>query len=351
MNYTITATEALPQLEGFDAILDVRSPSEFAEDHVPGAQNWPVLSDEERHIVGTLYKQDPLQARRLGAALVARNVARLLDERTADLPKQWRPLVYCWRGGQRSLSLHWFLGQIGFRSRQLVGGYKAYRELVRTELEQRPQDLQWRVLCGLTGSGKTRLLQALAAQGAQVLDLEALAAHRGSVLGRLPDEAQPSQKLFDSRLWAALRALDAARPVYVESESRKIGRVALPPALLQAMRAQGRAVWLDMDVPARVQLLLQDYAHFFDDPQPFCDALDGLVELRGRQRVLGWQQLAREGRWAEVFEALMREHYDPGYAASLQRHFPALAQGWRQTLVDGDPEHLAEAARALIAAG
>ncbi len=351
MNYTITATEALPQLEGFDAILDVRSPSEFAEDHLPGAQNWPVLSDEERHIVGTLYKQDPLQARRLGAALVARNVARLLDERTADLPKQWRPLVYCWRGGQRSLSLHWFLGQIGFRSRQLVGGYKAYRELVRAELEQRPQPLQWRVLCGLTGSGKTRLLQALAAQGAQVLDLEALAAHRGSVLGRLPDEAQPSQKLFDSRLWAALRGLDATRPVYVESESRKIGRVALPPALLQAMRGQGRAVWLDMDVPARVQLLLQDYAHFFADPQPFCDALDGLVELRGRQRVLGWQQLAREGRWAEVFEALMREHYDPGYAASLQRHFPALAQGWRQTLVDGEPEHLAEAARALIAAG
>ncbi|MCF8206692.1 MAG: tRNA 2-selenouridine(34) synthase MnmH, partial [Methylotenera sp.] len=222
MSYTIIAAEALAQLGQFDAILDVRSPGEFAEDHIPGAENWPVLDDEERRIVGTLYKQDPLEARRLGATLVARNVARLLDERTGGRAKTWRPLVYCWRGGQRSLSLHWFLGQIGFRSRQLVGGYKAYRAQVRDDLTRWPERFDYRVLCGLTGCGKTRLLQALADEGAQVLDLEGLAAHRGSVLGALPDRSQPTQKGFDSALWDRLRQLDPARPVFVQSESRKI---------------------------------------------------------------------------------------------------------------------------------
>ena len=316
MSYTIAVEEALAQLGQFDAILDVRSPGEFAEDHIPGAENWPVLDDEERRIVGTLYKQDPLEARRLGATLVARNVARLLDERTGGRPKTWRPLVYCWRGGQRSLSLHWFLGQIGFRSRQLVGGYKAYRAQVRDDLTRWPERFDYRVLCGLTGCGKTRLLLALADEGAQVLDLEGLAAHRGSVLGALPDRDQPTQKGFDSALWARLHELDPTRPVFVESESRKIGRIALPAELLTALHRRGRPVWIDMPEAARVDLLLQDYAHFAADPEGFCQLLDGLVELRGRARVMAWQAQARSGAWPAVFGALMREHYDPGYAGS-----------------------------------
>lgn len=350
MSYTVSAPDALAALAQFDAILDVRSPGEFAEDHIPGAENWPVLDDEERRIVGTLYKQDPLEARRLGATLVARNVARLLDERTGGRAKTWRPLVYCWRGGQRSLSLHWFLGQIGFRSRQLVGGYKAYRAQVRDELQTLPAQFRYRVLCGLTGCGKTRLLQALAAEGAQVLDLEGLAAHRGSVLGGLPDQPQPTQKRFDSALWATLRQLDPARPVFVESESRKIGRVALPAQLLTALHSQGQPLWVDLPAAERVALLLQDYAHFAADPAGFCAMLDGLVELRGRARVAAWQAQARAGDWAGVFEALMREHYDPGYASSLHRHFPALAGTTPLALADTRPDTLRAAARQLLSA-
>ena len=350
MSYTIGVNDALAELDQFDAILDVRSPGEFADDHLPGAENWPVLDDDERRIVGTLYKQDPLEARRLGATLVARNVARLLDERTGGRPKTWRPLVYCWRGGQRSLSLHWFLGQIGFRSRQLVGGYKAYRAQVRADLQAWPERFDYRVLCGLTGCGKTRLLQALSAEGAQVLDLEGLAAHRGSVLGALPDRPQPTQKGFDSALWDHLRRLDPARPVFVESESRKIGRIALPAELLTALHRQGRPLWLDLPEDARVELLLQDYAHFAANPEAFCAMLDGLVELRGRARVHAWQAQARAGDWAGVFAALMREHYDPGYASSLRRHFPAVADTPPLALPDARPDTLRSAARGLIAA-
>jgi tRNA 2-selenouridine synthase len=348
MNYTIGVTDALSELDRFDAVLDVRSPAEFAEDHLPGAENWPVLDDDERRVVGTLYAQDPLAARRLGASLVARNVSRLLDERTGDKTKTWRPLVYCWRGGQRSLSLHWFLGQIGFRSRQLVGGYKAYRTQVRADLDAWPARFAWQVLCGRTGTGKTRLLNALAAQGAQVLDLEALAAHRGSVLGALPDSPQPSQKSFDSALWAALRTLDTARPVFVESESRKIGRITVTDALLEAMRSRGGCVWVSMPEAERVALLLQDYAHFSANPAAFCHALDGLVELRGRARVADWQARAHAGDWAGVFVELMREHYDPGYERSLRGYFPALAQARELPLADGSVDCMSQAARTLL---
>jgi tRNA 2-selenouridine synthase len=349
MSYTTTIGEAVAELDRFDAIIDVRSPAEFAEDHMPGAVNWPVLDDQERHDVGLLYATSPFEARKLGAALLARNVARHLETRTAELPKTWRPLVYCWRGGQRSGSMHWFLGQIGFRSRQLAGGYKAYRAQVREDLQAWPARFDWRVLCGRTGSGKTRLLHALAAEGAQVLDLEALAAHRGSVLGALPDAPQPSQKAFDSGLWSALRGLDAARPVFVESESRKIGRITVPAALLDAMRGErSGCIWIAMPEAARVELLLQDYGHFSADADGFCQALDGLVELRGHARVEGWQQRARAGDWAGVFAELMRDHYDPGYERSLRGHFPALARAREVTLADGSSACMRDAARALV---
>jgi tRNA 2-selenouridine synthase len=352
MSYTTTIAEAVAELDRYDAIIDVRSPAEFAEDHMPGALNWPVLDDQERHDVGLLYATSPFEARKLGSALVARNIARHIETSAVAYPKTWRPLVYCWRGGQRSGSMHWFLGQIGFRSRQLAGGYKAYRSQVRDDLQAWPARFDWRVLCGRTGSGKTRLLHALAAEGAQVLDLEALAAHRGSVLGALPDAPQPSQKSFDTGLWSALRGLDASRPVFVESESRKIGRITVPAALLEAMRGERSAcVWIVMPEAARVELLLQDYGHFSANAEGFCQALDGLVELRGHARVEGWQQRARAGDWGGVFAELMRDHYDPGYERSLRGHFPALARAREVTLADGSPACMRDAARALINEG
>lgn len=347
----VPAAQAIDCLDEYDAIIDVRSPSEFAEDHLPGALNWPVLDDEERRVVGTLYKQvSPLEARKRGAALVARNIARHLEAHGGDKPREWRPLVYCWRGGQRSGAMAWFLGQVGFRTAQLGGGYKAFRSRVREDLQTLPPTLQLRVLCGRTGSGKTRLLQALAQEGAQVLDLEELACHRGSVLGALPDRPQPSQKGFDTLLWHALRRLDPARPVYVESESARIGRLALPEALIERLRVHGECLRVEMDDAARVALLLEDYASFVQRPEQFCRHLEALVELRGRETVRGWQQLAREGRFAEVYAALMREHYDPLYERSMRANFAGLAQAPVVALHDGGPAAMRAAARDLLAA-
>lgn len=344
----IAAAEAVANLGAFDAIIDVRSPAEFAEDHLPGALNWPVLDNEERHRVGLLYKSSPFEARKIGAALVARNIASHIEAHAEPLSRNWRPLVYCWRGGQRSGAMTWFLGQIGFKSRQLQGGYKAYRAQVREVLQTQPAGFDFHVLCGRTGTGKTRLLQTLAGLGAQVLDLENIAAHRGSILGALPERPQPSQKGFDTLLWQQLCGLDPSRPVFVESESRKIGQVRMPEAMYEAMRASDHIYWLDMPAPARVELLLQDYAHFIATPELFCAKLDALVSMRGRERVLGWQALARSGAWAQVFGELMREHYDPGYERSLAGHYPQLEQAERISLADGSAPSLEALARALM---
>src|SRR5512143_247284 len=225
--------------------IDVRTPSEFADDHIPGAQNCPVLDDDERARIGTMHAQvSAFDARRAGAAIVARHIADMLETRFAGKPKDWSPLVYCWRGGKRSSSLAHVLAEIGWRAVQLDGGYRAYRRYVMAALAALPARLRFVVLCGLTGSGKSRLLASLAAEGAQTLDLEALAKHRGSLLGDFPDEGQPSQKWFESQIVDALARLDPARPVYVESESKKIGSVQVPEALLTAIR-EARCVRVD----------------------------------------------------------------------------------------------------------
>jgi tRNA 2-selenouridine synthase len=347
---SLQAADAIEVLPSFDAVIDVRSPAEFAEDHLPGAVNWPVLDDEQRRTVGTLYVQtSPLEARKLGAAMVARNIADHLDRWVRDKPRDWQPLVYCWRGGQRSGTLAWFLDQIGFRTTRLDGGYKGFRGQVRQQLALWPERFRFRVLAGRTGSGKTRLLHALAAEGAQVLDLEALASHRGSILGGLPGQAQPSQKRFDTLLWQALSALDADRPVFVESESKKIGRLQLPDALVVQLHGQGEVLRVAMSDAARLQLLLEDYGFFADEPERFCTLLDGLVTLRGRETVARWQAQARAGDWAGVFAAMMVEHYDPLYNRSIDRHFTGFANAPEVPLADGSAAALQATARALLA--
>ena len=346
---SVTAAETAADLAGFDAIIDARSSAEFGVDHLPGAINWPVLDDAQRRVVGTLYVQtSALEARKLGAVMVARNIADHLERWITDKPRDWQPLVYCWRGGQRSGALAWFLDQIGFRTAKLAGGYKGFRSVVRHDLADWPARFDFRVLAGRTGSGKTRLLQALAAEGAQVLDLEALACHRGSILGGLPGQPQPAQKHFDSQLWQALRLLDASRPVFVESESKKIGRLQVPDALIAHMHRHGRVLRVQMDDAARVQLLLQDYGFFAQDAERFCGLLDGLVTLRGRETVARWQALARSGQWAAVFGQMMTEHYDPLYGRSMDRHYGGLSQAQGVPLGDGGSQALQQAARALL---
>ncbi len=343
----ITADAAIERLTTFDTLIDARSEGEFAEDHLPGARNWPSLSDAERVEVGTTYKQvSAFEARKRGAVLVARNIARHVEREAPGLAREWSPLVYCWRGGQRSGALATVLDAIGFRVHVLEGGYREFRRAVLRDLDTLPERLNFRVLCGRTGSGKSRLLGAMAAAGAQVLDLEALASHRGSVLGPLPGQPQPSQKGFETALWAAMRGFDAARPVWAESESRTIGRLRVPEALLTRLRASP-CVAMQMPLTARVQLLLQDYGHFVLDTESFCERLSGLRELRGRETVSRWQAMAREDRHAEVVEELLLQHYDPIYLRSMSRNYAGFEAAQPLHLPDGSPATLGDAARQL----
>jgi len=311
--------------------IDVRSPAEFAIDHLPGAVNLPVLSDEERRLVGTLHAQDSaFAARRVGAAIVARSIARIVETHCAAKPRDWAPAVYCWRGGKRSASLAHVLNEIGWRAVQLDGGYRTWRRHVVEALTTAPIRFRYVVVCGLTGSGKSRLLAALHAEGAQVLDLEGLARHRGSLLGDLPQDPQPSQKAFDTALLTALEGFAAARPVYVESESRKIGAIQVPDALLDAMR---RAACVRVDTPRelRVALLKDEYLHFIEDPSSLADKLKPLVPVHGPKVIDGWIAAATAGDFDTLVDELLVTHYDPTYGRSILRNFPRHADALRVT--------------------
>ena len=315
------------QLAEFDEIIDVRTPSEFAEDHVPGAVNRPVLSDEERARIGTLYKQvSAFTGRKLGAALVSRNIAEHLEVSFLDKPKSWRPLIYCWRGGKRSEAMMHILREVGWDAHRLDGGYKAYRRTVVADLPRLAHRVVFRVVCGLTGAGKSRLLQTLERLGAQVLDLERLAAHRGSVLGHLPGEPQPAQKMFESRIWWRLQGFDSKAAVFVESESKRIGALQVPDELMDAMR-QSACVQVETDTATRVQLLLEQYAHFLADPAELVLQLDRLAQLHGRAAVERWKALAQRCEWDLLVRELLEHHYDPAYGRSVAAHYPRLNEG------------------------
>ena len=338
-------------LTDFDSVLDARSPSEFAEDHIPGALSCPVLDDAERARVGTLHKQvSSFEAKKLGAALIARNIAGLVERVFAGKPRAWKPLVYCWRGGKRSAALAHVLREIGWDAATLEGGYKAYRRHVVEALAALPGKFSYRVVHGVTGSGKSRFLRALAAAGAQVLDLEQLAAHRGSVLGPLPGEPQPSQKRFESRLLEALSALDASRPVFVEGESRKIGQLQVPAALIEAMRASD-CVLLEADLETRVALLMDEYRHFFTDVAQLNTLLDCLVSLHSRERIAEWKAMAAAGNWSVLVARLLEEHYDPAYRRSAASNYPRLADARTLPLASADPAAFNTLARRLDLSG
>ncbi len=347
--HRVAAEDALAQLASFSAVIDARSESEWAHDHLPGALNWPSLHDDERVRVGTMYKQvSPFEAQKLGAMLVARNIASHIEREVIDKPKHWQPLLYCWRGGKRSGALALILGQIGFKVQVIEGGYKAFRRAMLADLPARVQRLHYRVVCGPTGSGKTRLLHALQGAGAQVLDLEALASHRASVLGLIPGQPQPSQKRFEMRLWETLRALDPAHPVYVEAESKKVGNVTLPDALIDAMRTSA-CLRVDLSGDERVALLLEDYPFFVHDPEFFCRRLETLVALRGRAVVDEWHAQVRAGQTEAVVRDLLVRHYDPGYASSTRRNFTHFDQAATVALPNRSPAALAQAAQTILA--
>ncbi|MBY0269160.1 MAG: tRNA 2-selenouridine(34) synthase MnmH [Burkholderiales bacterium] len=344
-----TSTVTVAQLDQFDEIIDVRSEDEFAEDHIPGAVNYPVLNNAERAEVGTIYKQvSSFDAKKIGAALVSANIARHLREHLLQRPREWRPLVYCWRGGGRSGALAHVLGQIGWRAGQLEGGYKNYRRAVIADLQTLPSRLQWRVVCGMTGTGKSLLLRALRDQGAQVLDLEALAQHRGSVLGNLPDAPQPAQKMFESLVWHALRRFDPERPVFVESESKKIGNLRVPEKLIEAMW-QSACVVIEAGMAVRVALLKDEYAHFLGDTALLNSQLDCLRQLHGGTVIDDWQTLARSESWDQLTVELLVRHYDPAYTRAIHSHYPRLPQARRFQLTAHTTAAMTQLARDVLA--
>lgn len=315
-------------LAGYDTIIDVRTPAEFALDHIPGAVNFPVLSNEERVRVGTIYKQvSPFEAKKIGAALISQNIARHLQEHLLDKPKDWCPLIYCWRGGQRSGAMQVIFRQIGWNADRIEGGYKAFRHQVMVNTEELAKRFRMLIICGATGSAKTRILQQIEAQGGQILDLETLASHKGSVLGNLPDEPQPSQKGFETRVWKRLTELDPTRPVFVEAESRKVGNLHVPEPVIAAMRA---SPCLDVraSMDARVDFLLRDYPYAQQDNAWLLPRLWKLKERQGTSVIEHWQELVEQAQWRTLVRELLELHYDPLYRQSQglnytgKRHWP-----------------------------
>lgn len=313
-----------PWTESYSEIIDVRSPSEYVEDRIPGAINLPVLDDAERAEVGTIYKQiNPFNARKIGAALVAKNISQHLQQHFADKDKDYRPLVYCWRGGQRSNSMAAVLSQIGWRVTVLEGGYKTYRAYVRQQLEQLPTKFTYKILCGFTGSGKTLILRRLQHRGIQVLDLEAIANHRGSLLGeewQVQPTPQPSQKYFESLLLQQLQNFDRDRVVWVESESNKIGQIYLPLPLWQKMK-QSQCIEIQIPIDSRIAFLLREYPYLETHSEFLKNKLVKFKSRYGKQKLNYWFQLIDAEKGEDLVKELLLFHYDPTYSCSIQRDY------------------------------
>jgi tRNA 2-selenouridine synthase len=347
-SHILSLEQFLTQLDQFDQVIDVRSPAEFALDHIPGAVNCPVLNNEERVEIGTLYKQEsPFAAKKLGAALVSRNIATHLENHFLEFPREWRPLIYCWRGGERSGAFTHILNRIGWKAMQLEGGYQGFRRIVIDCLEQSAQQFSFQVICGMTGSGKTRILQELKALGAQVLDLEGLAVHRGSVLGNEPNIEQPSQKAFETALWNALRMLDPKRPVLVESESKKVGGLHIPDELMEKIR-KGVCIELRSSPATRVSWLMREYHHFLTDTNYFKQKLALLTAHYGKVQIAKWNDAIDAGDFPNLVKELLVKHYDPSYSSSIVRNFPNYDREKYVELESDNDQAFAKSAKAII---
>ena len=338
----------LSELDSFDLVIDVRSPAEFALDHIPGSVNFPVLNNDERAQIGTLYKQvSPFAAKKLGAALVSKNIAEHIKNHLLELPREWHPLIYCWRGGERSGAFTHILNRIGWKAMQLEGGYQGFRRTVIDGLEADAKAFTFQVICGVTGSGKTRVLQEIGELGVQILDLEGLAVHRGSVLGNEPNIDQPSQKGFETALWNALRKLDPSKPIFVESESKKVGGLHIPDALMEKIR-NGACIELRSSTQTRVSWLIREYHHFLTGTDNFKDKLALLTAHYGKVQIAKWNEAIDAGNFPELVEELLVKHYDPAYQSSIVRNFPQYQIENFVPLENDSDEAFAKAAKAII---
>ncbi len=333
----------------FSDIIDVRSPEEYELDHIPGSINLPVLDDLERKEVGTIYKDNPFEARRLGAGYVSANAAKHLQTILADKPPEYRPLLYCWRGGMRSRSFTMILKSIGWKAHLIRGGYRTFRQHVVAEIDEffNSESLNLQVLSGLTGVGKTRLLKAIEAEGGQIIDLEGLANHKGSLLGESPTSGQPLQKKFETLLWHHTSQLDLNKPIFIEAESNRIGNVHCPPALWKALNG-ARVVNVNLPTKERIKLLREDYPHFQDSPDELRKLLEVLVRLRGNETVDQWKAQVDAREWDAFVESILINHYDlcyrkPGHEKSNYQEVTANIE-----VKDASPSSYRETAKQIL---
>ena len=335
---------SLTEIDKFDTIIDVRSPAEFADDHIPGAINLPVLDDQQRAEIGTIYKQiNPFTAKRAGAALVAQNIAAHLQTALQDKARDWRPLVYCWRGGQRSGAMAQIFSNIGWHSSVIDGGYKSYRRHVLDCLDHLPEQLSLMIVSGQTGTAKTHILHAASAKGAQIIDLEKLACHRGSLLGSEPGQPQPSQRYFESQLCQALKQCAPSQPILVEAESNKIGNIHVPPAFWAAMR-NAPTIRVTAPIDARVNFLQRDYAHMVNHPELIMPLLSKLKHRHSAKQLAAWNQMIDRKNWPKFIKSLLESHYDPSYQRSgSARRACEMGSVAATTLDHDDIDRLAEA--------
>ncbi len=317
-------------------LIDVRSPSEFKIDHVPGAVNFPALNDYERERVGKIYKLSSFEAKKVGAALICRNVAQNLEKFWTNKPRTWNPVLYCWRGGERSKSVAYILEKIGWKVLLIQGGYKSYRKFTINHIPEFSKKLKFIVVCGLTGSGKTKFLNFLKSKNKQVLDLEKVASHRGSLLGGIPFVKQPSQKMFDSLLMNELKTFDKNKVIYVESESKKIGNVQIPDSLIENMRTSP-CIWLEATDDERVRLLCNDYKHLIVNKNKLKKIMQQILKISNLSKSISYEGLDEQVNLDNFVMELLIKHYDPAYIKSMKKNFIELGDAKIVHMKNGKP--------------
>ena len=300
----------------FDTIIDVRSPLEFAEDHIVGAINCPVLSDLERQKVGTIYKKESsFKAKIIGSSLAAKNIAFHIQNNFIEKKGSWQPLIYCWRGGQRSKAFSIVLSEVGWRTNQLKGGYKEYRNQVINFLENIGPKLKITLISGKTGSAKTKILKSIENEGGQILDLEGLANHKGSLLGKIPDLIQPSQKFFESLIFNKIQNLNLKDKIYVEAESSKIGNIHIPKSIWKKMIKSPR-IEISANIELRAKFLVSDYDYMCNDPTLINPIIKGLKNRLSKELFDEWTNLIDRKKWFDLTKSFLENHYDPSYSSN-----------------------------------
>jgi len=298
------------KIHGENILIDVRSPYEYKNATIPGAINIPIFNDEERKTIGTIYVQESVEkAKRIGIGVASKKLPDIYDK-VANLNKEYDHLIFfCAKGGFRSTSVASLFSSIGINAFKIDGGYKKYRKYINNALPKTVENIKFVVLYGNTGTGKTHILEEIEKMGPDILDLEACANHRGSLLGSVGLGEQNSQKQFESLLYESLKNRKS-NLVFVEGESKRIGKVIIPNYIYNAMN-NGIHIKIEANMEYRVNNIMKDYVHETDDE--LISSLNLLRKYMGNRKIDNYIDLINENKYEEVIEELMVKYYDPRY--------------------------------------